>query len=348
MSGIITSYVNKLRKHRYHQRRNQEALQVLEYIKKNTNYELTEKEKKVIRDYAKEVLGSTVYSNGLYVYAAFNQKFVEGWIPDNYFGYVVNPKINKNIGEISDVKTLSKKLLQTNMLPDRYYLINNIFYDLDFNIVNENQIKSLVLKEGQDLYFKKDQSNQGKGVIKVTKENFDLKEIYSYGDCIVQDPIIQSNWFNNIITGSVATVRITTVKDLNHKMKKRSALLRVGRSDSQLVQAATSIKIPIIDDEGTLSEFALDSEWRKHFKHPDSGFEFANQKIPYFAKAVKKCEKMHEKLPHFSIIGWDVSITQTGDIKAIEWNAQHPGIKITEATTGPSFTNLGWENLWKE
>lgn len=333
---------------RLDQKHKKEALIALRDIEKNTGYTLSKKLESQIKEYAKETFGSSVYAYWLYVYAAFNQKFVEGWIPDNYFGKVVAPKINKGIGEVSQAKTLSRKILNTDLLPDRFYLIDKTFYDLNFNPIDPKEVHERLFENNQEFFFKKDRSSQGKGVIKITKDNFNMDTVLSFGDGVIQESIVQSEWFDQIITGSVASIRITTVKDLNQQVKARAALLRVGRRDSQFVEAKTSIKIPIIDMNGTLEEYGLSTDWKRYYKHPDSGFEFANQKIPHFSKAVRICEELHSKIPHFSVIGWDVVITNNDEVRIIEWNTKHPGIKLTEATIGPSFSDLNWENLWKD
>jgi len=83
MKKISKKKLNNYKKHNYDHRHKMEAYQVIE---KDTNYVLSNKNKSIIDEYAKEVLRSTVYSPWLYVYTAYNQKFIEGWLPDNYFG----------------------------------------------------------------------------------------------------------------------------------------------------------------------------------------------------------------------------------------------------------------------
>ncbi len=96
-----------------------------------------------------------------------------------------------------------------------------------------------------------------------------------------------------------------------------------------------------------MGDFGIDPSWQRHLRHPDSGFEFAGQRVPHFKKAVAECEKLHTKIPHFSIIGWDVSTMNSGEVRIMEWNAFHPDIKFSEASTGPCFFDLNWEKLWK-
>jgi hypothetical protein len=83
----------------------------------------------------------------------------------------------------------------------------------------------------------------------------------------------------------------------------------------------------------------------RHTRHPDSGFSFTGQQIPYFRKAVAACEALHRKVPQFSVIGWDAIVTPQGKVEIMEWNTNEPVIAFSEASTGPCFTGLGWEKL---
>src|SRR5699024_10607788 len=133
----------------------------LESIKKKTNYKLSNIEKKLCNDYAVEILGSKRYTEWLYVYTAFNQEFKEGWIPDNYFGKVVFPQINNHIGNISDIKTLTRKLLQSELLPDVAYKVNGIFYTSNFSVISIEDVEDFFSNLGYEkLYIKLDDSNQ--------------------------------------------------------------------------------------------------------------------------------------------------------------------------------------------
>lgn len=346
MKKVIKDSLLKANKYRYHQKHKRIALVALKNIEEDTGYRLSSSQKKIINDYSKEVLGSSVYKYWLYVYTAFNKKFVEGWIPDNYFGDIVAPKINKGIGKIANVKTLSKRIVNSNLFPDKYYLIDNLLYDSEFNLVEFDDLYNEI-NNGQELFIKRDNSNQGKGVLKLNRKNFNKEILLTFGDSVIQKSIIQNAWFDRITPASVATVRITTVKEFDGKVKMRAVYLRVGTGDSHVVKSASAIRVPIINREGKLGDYGADPNWKRHTKHPDTGFKFSGEKIPYFSKAVEECEKLHSKLPHFSIIGWDVSITNEGEIKIMEWNANHPGIKFSEASMGPCFSGLNWEKLWK-
>jgi len=44
----------------------------------------------------------------------------------------------------------------------------------------------------------------------------------------------------------------------------------------------------------------------------------------------------------------DLTVDNLEQVQVIEVNGINNGIKFSEATTGPCFRNLNWENLWKQ
>lgn len=97
----------------------EKGLQVLA----NQGRKLSVPDSKKAEEYAREVLGSVDFAPWIKLYSAFRYEFIEGWIPDNYPGRVVCLAINGDLKNIGDYKTLSKQLLQTDILPDIAYQI---------------------------------------------------------------------------------------------------------------------------------------------------------------------------------------------------------------------------------
>jgi hypothetical protein len=172
----------------------------------------------------------------------------------------------------------------------------------------------------------------------ITEER--LKHI---GNCVIQLPIRQHPFFDEIVSGSVATIRITTVKDGGGKIDARAVYLRLGRSDNEWVQAKSLVRVAIVD--GELDAFGYTPEWRRWRCHPDTKVGFAGKRIPGLAKAIETCISLHRSVPHFAILGWDAAIDRDERVQIMEWNGGHTDIKFSEAVTGPSFLGLGWERL---
>ena len=53
-------------------------------------------------------------------------------------------------------------------------------------------------------------------------------------------------------------------------------------------------------------------------------------------------------MPYARCIGWDVTVDSEEKVNLMEWNGEHNDIKFAEATQGPCFLGLGWEELRKE
>ena len=194
-----------------------------------------------------------------------------------------------------------------------------------------------------NVFLKKDGPGQGKGVERVKVENFFEKKFESFGNCVIQSQLEQHGFFNDIISGPLATVRITTVKDKLGKIGMRAAYLRFGRKGESWVQSKSHVRVAIVDDSGCLDEFGYTPDWRRWQYHPDTNFAFSNHRIPIFKECVEMCIELHKKVPHITIIGWDMAICDDETTKVIEWNTGHCDIKFSEASTGPCFLGLGWE-----
>jgi len=238
-------------------------------------------------------------------------------------------------------------VLKTEALPDVGYYIGGNFYNRDLALTDTSILRAQCGSAKGKLFVKKDRSSRGEGIItlpvdQLTKERFSL-----IGDCVIQLPIVQNEFFAEMISSSVATIRVTTVRDQNGRIDMRAAYLRLGRSDTEWVQSDNSIRVAITNRAGDLDNFGYAQDWRRWEYHPDSGYSFKNARIPKFNKVIDFCVALHRKVPHFIIIGWDVTIDNTDQIKIMEWNSNHPDIKFSEATAGPCFVGLNWEMYGK-
>lgn len=302
---------------------------------RNEKYKFTRSEKRKINSYSKNVLGSKKHRWWLMAYTAFVGEFKEGWLPDDYYKTKVLPVINPQ-SNLSEIKTLSSRLLRSiKDFPDKYYVINNRLFDTSLNLVNENELFLL----DKEYFFKSNFSMRGEGVKKITKDNFESFLKLELTDGVIQSFVKQHEWFNKIMPNNVCTVRITTT-NINGVTKYRAATLRIGRSDDQAVLSEKNIKVPILDDEGNLSDWGITPDYKKIYEHPDTGFKFKNNKIPYFKQMVNKCLELHKSFPYFGLLGWDLTIDSENNIRILEWNAHIPDIIFHEVAVGPCFKDL--------
>ena len=320
------------------------AMKAVHVMQEHNSQKLTPRLKKLVDDYSVEVLGSKRYAPWLYVYALGRGKFKQGWMPENFFQRLVIPKINKDLRHMTDYKSFSNVVLKTEALPDIAYYIDGIFYDKQFCVINILELRELIFTSQIKIFAKKDNSGgRGTGVMKLTDEELTEDYFQRFGNCVIQSWIKQHEFFEEIISGSVATIRITTVKDKIGRIDMRAAWLRLGRRDTSWVRADNSLRVAIMDNNGDFDSFGYTQDWRRWSAHPDTGFTFENKRIPKFKEAIDACIELHNKIPHFTIISWDVTVDDDEKIKVIEWNGDACAIAFSEATTGPCFLGLDWE-----
>jgi len=297
--------------------------------------------------YAKEVLGSATYAPWLHVYTAINGSFQEGWIPDNYYAFVVGPRKGGAIARIVTIKSFTNRVLKSEAIPDIAYSLAGHFYSRDFRPVPAGEIASVLFDRHDRVFFKTDGLSQGRGVSILTRDDFRMGAP-RLPDGVFQSPIRQHGFFAGISPNSTATLRVTTAKNADGSVAVKAAYLRGGRAADSIVSCQTHVRVPLDKRTGELSETGYMQDWRKIDQHPDTGFRFAGNRIPHFEDIVALCTSLHESCPHFLCIGWDTCVNADDKVEIMEWNARYNDIKFSEATTGPCFRGLGWEDLWKQ
>ncbi len=289
-------------------------------------------------DYAREVLGSRSFAPWLHVYASVAGGFREGWIPDNFYGVAVIPKLKAGYRSIAALKTLSGRLLDTPYLPDMAYLVHHRLYDRDYRPLADLR----ALRAG-DIVFKGDDSQRGLGV-RVFGPG-DAIDFGSLPNGVFQPRIRQHDELAALGGAAVVTLRLTTVIEPDGRAGLRAAFIRFGRAGEDHVGSATHICASVALSSGEIPDTALLPSWLPVDRHPDTGMAFAGRKVPAFADCARVALALQEKVPFVPCVGWDFAVDREGTPVLMEWNGGHNGIKFSEATAGPCFTGLGWEAL---
>ncbi len=327
--------LNKIRGYRYHNKHRQEAMKALRSIEAEKG-SLSVEIKKQCDSYAKKVLGSKKYSPWLYVYSAIRGKFIEGWIPDNYYGAIIVPSTTGKYEIPSDLRALNTRFFDQEYFPDLLYVANG-------KAINPSTLKVIVsdveleeLLVNKKVLFKSDSSLQGKGIYFITdNKEITLSSISTrYSNGVFQEKIEQHHFFLKYHKDSTATLRVTTVHTLERGYQVRGCYLRLGQDKDTYIKSSSGIKVPINIESGNLYNIGYLPDWTSIDRHPQSK-ELFKGSIPLFNEIKKVVIDQHQKYPYAGIIGWDVIIDNNNQIKIMEWNAGHTGIKFSESVQGP-------------
>ena len=329
-------------------RSNGRALKALKIIE-SYNGKVSPKFRKLSDEYATEVLGNKAYAPWLYVYSAIQNRFEDGWIPDNYYAKEVVPKLNGDYGKVADRNFITPFLLPSMESLDVAYFINGKFCSPDSKIIDPMAVKDYLFEKQDKIVFKLENSKRGKGVYILNKNNFDPSTYTSNkcGNGVFQKFIQQHPFFSEFADNSVATIRITTVSDELGNISARASYIRFGRTKDTHIMSNSAISIPIDINTGEFHSVGY-MNWLQVDKHPDSNVSFHQKTIPHFSKCVDKAIEMHRVIPFMGCLGWDLTVDNLEKVQVIEVNGINNGIKLSEATTGPCFKDLNWSNLWKQ
>jgi hypothetical protein len=298
--------------------------------------------------YARDVLGHACYAPWLYVYTAMAGRFKEGWIPDNYYGHVVVPRLKGGYGKVSSLKSLECAIFGDGTFPDVAYFANGLFILPGNTVITPDVAARRLFAEHDSLVFKVDNSLQGKGVYFFDRATFDVRKIKALGNGVFQERIVQHPALGQFARRSVATLRITTAVSDQGAVSVRACYLRLGRDSDTHVRSATHIRVPIDCMTGELAGEGYLTDWTAIRAHPDSNVQFAGVTIPAYGDCLTTVLDLHRKVPFARCVGWDVTVADDGSVKLMEWNAEHNDVKFSEATQGPCFADLRWERLISE
>jgi hypothetical protein len=297
-----------------------------------------------ITDYAHEVWGSRKHAHNLLAYTAFYGEFLEGWVPWTYYNEVLVPSWGHS--DLVGAKTMSQRFLPAGLMPDLAYCVRDCWSDVNNAPLRTSDVADFVFANHTSVFVKTDMGGRGHGVFRYTRDMFDLNDLAVLGDISIQAPIEQHPVLDSLSPGSVATLRVTTVKPNGAPACTPGSHLRVGRGGTDVVGNGRAIEIGVHNDTGTLSRLGQ-MDWTPVTKHVDSGVTFEGTVIPGFHRARALCERLHDTLPHMHLIGWDIAIDVDENPIVIEINTKAPQFCSHQILMGAHFTGFGWEDVWR-
>ena len=346
MKYIVRSTLGRLLSYRYHHYSVREARGILKSIEAAKG-PLPRKIVKYCDEYSRDVFGHHHFAAWLYVYSAVAGQFKEGWIPDNYYGSIVVPKLKGNYSVVARLKSLNSTIFSHNSFPDILSYSNGLFVDAECRVLPPDSIKGKLFADQERVVYKLNNSAQGRGIFFFDRESFDLGTIFHLGDGLFQSVINQHEVFQEFVPESVATLRMTTVSEDDGTTSLRACYLRLSSRIDTHVRSEDSIQIPIDVKNGAFHNVGFTTDWLEIDRHPMRSVKFEGKCIPVYDACVKLVTMLHRKVPAARCIGWDLAIDDKGDVKILEWNAGNNGINFSEATQGPCFSDLHWERLTK-
>lgn len=160
---------------------------------------------------------------------------------------------------------------------------------------------------------------------------------------IIQKVVRQHERMNALNPSSVNTIRILTYRS-GMEVLVPYTVIRIGRQGWDIDNETAGGISTRINEDGTLAKYAYGSPGNDRIEKTDTGIVLEGYRIPSYEKAIATVKNLHLQLPHFNLIGWDISIDLDGDPVLIEWNVWP---ELSQSANGPAF-GVYTERILKE
>jgi hypothetical protein len=288
----------------------------------------------------------------LFVYSTVSGVYDYRYITEYEYYANVEPKLNhKGISESYCDKNVYHRLLPVTLLP--HVILRNIdgvFYDEDYNIIDDNEIENKLISYHGKIIIKKAMDTGGGRSI----ELFEYKNgvfVNSSGNeltlpylnkifeknYLIQEHVKQHSYFNQFNQSSLNTVRIFTYRSVTtNEIIPIQAVLRIGKQGSIVDNQASGGIAVGINEKGILNHFAVNKLGDKITTC--NGLDFKKMEpIPMFDKMIASVKSTAIYFLYHRLLGFDFCLDESGKIRLIEVNNRNNEINFYQMSNGPLF-----------
>ncbi len=308
-------------------------------VRKKGSSVVNRKIKKAIKAYAKKRFGSASYWPGLALAAEQRGAYMDGWIPFDYFYYVLEPKLNPpGYANIGDIRTLDYSRFGDFAIKPLFQYISDNFYNAEFEPVGETALLKSLAEYDNTIVVKQEFGWGGKEVRVMHSSEFRPAQLHRGTNYVIQPFVKQHKILHELYPHSVNTIRVYTFRKKDGSIEVLLTYLRFGVDGVRVDNLSSGGQCIFIDLTGKPAEISIDDyAMEADRKHKNTGVVFADLKIPMFPDILDSCASIHGKYPHIRLIGWDICVDESGSPRLIEWNTQRASFTWEDSLWGPFF-----------
>lgn len=175
-----------------------------------------------------------------------------------------------------------------------------------------------------DCIVKPNDSSMGEGIYKVHRDNDDeintaigqcLKD-----SCIVEECVVGCDELQQFHPSSLNTLRLVTIA-YEGKAKVFGACFRMGQHNSVVDNSHGGGLVASIDvSTGRIISNAIGARGKEYQVHPDSKTIIKGFQVPCWENVKQRCINAANSFKGVIVVGWDLTITSSGDFEFIEAN----------------------------
>lgn len=293
--------------------------------------------RKKIKSYCKQRFGSKSYWPSLALYTERKGTFQEGWIPSDYFRFKLMRVLNPEPAMHMDFKTFDYQIFGDFAIRPLFIYVSGMYLDPELNFVERELAVAQISEYDDEIVIKEEYGWGGLKVRILHASEFTQGLLRKGANYVIQPFVRQNEVMNKLYPHSVNTLRVNTFLQKDGSVSVKSILLRFGIDGSRVDNITSGGTGLYIDKDGKPDEFACDVDTGIPIsdRHKNTGYRFADLKIPMFSKLLEKCKQAHKKVPYLRFVAWDACVDINGEPKLIEWNATNPEFASHEIRFGP-------------
>jgi len=312
-----------------------------QYVKEAGRSVMTRKVKTEVRAYARERFGSAAFRPGVELAVERRGAFIRGFIPFDYYYYFLEPKLNPpRYRSLGDLRTLDYRRFGDLAVKPLLLFISGIFFNADFEPVGEQEISRILSGHNDTIIIKQEFGWGGKEVRVMHSSGFKPGLLLPGFNYIIQPIVKQYSVLHNLHPESLNTFRVLTFMKKDGSVEVLLTYLRFGVDGARIDNVSSGGECLLFDPSGKPAKNSFTkSGFISGERHKNTGVIYANLKIPMIHDIRNRCIALHQKYPDVRLVGWDMCVDESGDLKLIEWNSSRPGFDLEDALFGPFLTD---------
>ncbi len=318
-------------------------IEIKKELKVNPQPTLTRQQKREIKDYFAQFGFKRIKTYWHWFYGGFCNQYSKKYIPqDFFFSHLEVALNNKEYITLQDKNLLQNVFIDVEQPKTVVGKIGGMFLLKD-QIVSQNEAIEACLKCGRFIVKPTIETYGGLGVRRVDlsgevsdSDHSKLTDLFdSYkSDFIVQEIVDQSETMKTLNNTSLNTIRISTYLRKDEVIVLFS-LVRFGTKGIHVDNISQGGFYCLIKDDGSLHEHAYDT-FKKTISKTEDGAILSAFVIPNYAGVKEMVQNIHQRIPYFRMISWDVALDSNDLPVLIEFNAFGQSIDF-QSVSGPLF-----------
>jgi len=269
------------------------------------------------------------------------------YVPEDiYYAYIERTLNRFDLAEAYTDKNNYDRLFPGVATPVvRLRRMNSRFYDSNYEALEPAEAVAILGRTPGQMIVKPSIASGGglnvrklrveAGSIWLNEEKTDFATVAAIygGDFLIQTVFEQHPAIAAFHPHSINTTRIYTYR-LGNEINVASAVLRLGDGG----RCVDNGGIPCgIGADGRLNDQAVTKYFHKHEVHPFTKKPFKNFQLPGWTQACELVRGLHQKLPYFDTVSWDIAIGRDAMPSLIEFNLCYQDVTFLQVNNGPLF-----------